>query len=90
MQDQGAGSAGYVFRVTFEGDQAATFFGDSNNRIGFIVPEEAPIDNESNDGAETFYISDADVNEVIPEPVTFVVLLAGTFGLLALRKRHYA
>ena len=86
---QGTGSAGYVFRITFEGTEAADFFANSAHRIGTLVDENNPIDNESNDGPDVFYMADADVNDVIPEPATLaVLLLTGSLALVARKKRQ--
>ena len=49
-----------------------------------------PMDNESNDGPDAFYMGDADVSQVIPipEPATLaVLLLTGSLFLLARRKK---
>ena len=87
---QGTGSAGYVFRITFEGTEAADFFANSAHRIGTLVDETTPMDNESNDGPDNFYMGDADISQVIPipEPATLaVLLLTGSLALLAPRKK---
>ena len=76
-EGQGTGSAGYAFRITFEGDEGTNFFSDDRNRVGTLVEESMAIDNESNDGPENFYVGDADVNTVVPEPASLVLLTIG-------------
>lgn len=77
----GAGQAGHIFRISFEGTEGSTFFANSNHRIGMLV--NTPMDNEANAGAECFYMGDADVN--VPEPATLLVLVVS--GLVALTAR---
>jgi len=84
-EDQGTGSAGYVFRITFEGTEGATFFGGNDHRIGMLV--QTPIDNEANGGPDSFYMGDADVNEVIPEPATLGFLLVSGLALMGCRRK---
>ena len=88
-EGQGTGSAGYVFRINFEENEfneneATLFFGNPGNRIGMIM--NTPIDNSANDGPESFYIADADVVTVTPEPATLSLLALG--GLAFLRRRR--
>ena len=52
-QDQGTGSAGFVFRITFEGTEGTTFFANNANRIGTLV--QTPIDNVASGGPDNFY-----------------------------------
>ena len=84
-EDQGTGNAGYVFRITFEGAEGATFFANDANRIGMLV--DTPMDNEANAGPDGFYMADADINEVIPEPATLAFLLASGLTLLGYRRK---
>jgi len=79
----GTGQAGHVFRVHFEGSEAANFFVNNNHRLGTLV--DIAMDNEANAGADVFYMSDADTIEVIPEPATLFVLIVG--GLLVIGAR---
>lgn len=84
----GTGQAGYVFRVNFEDAEASTFFANNAHRLGALV--QTPMDNEANAGADVFYMSDSDINE-IPEPATVLVLILGglvAISTRALRKRH--
>jgi len=74
---QGTGSAGYVFRITFEGAEAGDFFAEGGEGISMLVDESPLIENESNEGAETFYMGETEVNEMTPEPVTLVALCLG-------------
>lgn len=84
-EGQGTGSAGYVFRITFEGTEAADFFASTSHRIGMLVDPASAIDNETDDGPENFYIADSDINVVTPEPATLALLLVG--GLTLLRRK---
>lgn len=86
VNGQGIGSAGFVFRISFEGTQGSDFFAQGSNRIGLTVESANAIDNEANDGPETFYIADANVNTVVPEPATLAILLIGGLALLRRRK----
>ena len=76
---QGIGSAGYVFPITFAGSQGSDFFTVGSRRIGVSVPQLNPINNTSNDGAETFYVG-------MPEPTTLLVI--ATVGLPVLLRRR--
>ena len=78
---QGAGSAGYAFRIHFVGDEGVDFFDQPDNYVGTWVDSQNPINN-SNGGPETFYIGDVDVSTVVPEPVTLSVLALGGFVVL--------
>lgn len=77
---QGIGSAGYVFPITFTGSQGSDFFTVGSRRIGVSVPQLNPINNTSNDGAETFYVG-------MPEPTT-LVLLSMAAGLAVFHRRR--
>ena len=79
----GTGQAGYVFRITFEGTEGSDFLANEAHRIGVLV--ETPMDREANAGTEIFYMGDADVHQVIPEPATLLVLIFG--GLVAFTAR---
>ena len=83
---QGTGSSGYVFRIHFEGSEATDFFSQSDHRIGMLVDENTPINNTANDGPENFFIGDADVMVVIPEPDLVVLLVFGGLGVLGRRR----
>ena len=76
----GTGQAGHVFRITFEGTQGDDFFANDNHRIGVLV--DTPIDNQANSGPDNFYIGDADVNHVVPEPGTAGLILVTVLMLL--------
>ncbi len=76
----GTGQAGHVFRITFEGTQGDVFFGNDDHRIGVLV--DTPIDNQANSGPDNFYIGDADVNHVVPEPGTAGLILVTVLMLL--------
>ena len=78
---QGAGSAGYAFRIHFDEDEGVDFFAQSDNYVGTWVDSQNALDN-SNDGPDTFYMGDADVNTVVPEPVTLGVLALGGLAVL--------
>ncbi len=82
----GTGQAGHVFRITFEGTQGDDFFANDNHRIGVLV--DTPIDNQANSGPDNFYIGDADVNHVVPEPGTAGLILVTVLMLLRRRVRH--
>lgn len=86
-QGQGTGTAGYVFRITFEGTEGTDFFANPLNRIGVLVYENDPLDSTANAGAETFYMADADVNTVVPEPATLGFLLLSGLALLRYRRK---
>ena len=80
----GTGQAGHVFRITFEGTQGADFFANDEHRLGVLV--DTPLDNQANSGPDNFYLSDADVVQVVPEPTTLgSLMLLGT--LMLLRRR---
>jgi len=81
----GTGQAGHVFRITFEGTEGDDFFANDNHRIGVLV--DTPIDNQANSGPDNFYIGDADVHQVVPEPGTAGLILVTVLMLLG-RKRH--
>ena len=85
VNGQGIGSAGFVFRIHFDGTEGADFFDTASNRIGVTVAQADAIEHV-NDGPETFYIADANVNTVVPEPVTITILLIGALAL-QLRRR---
>ena len=87
-EGQGVGSAGYAFRISFAGAEGSDFFADNGNRIGTLVAAETPIDNIANDGPETFYVGDADVNQVVPEPVSLAMLMVGGLSGLAIRTKR--
>lgn len=84
----GTGQAGHVFRIVFEGTEGASFFGNDAHRLGTFV--QTAMDNEANAGAECFYMADADVNTVTPEPATLFVLIVGGFVAISSRawRRH--
>lgn len=83
----GTGQAGNVFRITFEGSEAADFFANSNHRIGALVT--TAMDNEANAGADVFYMGDADIMDVqvIPEPATLAFLILSGLAFLARKRR---
>jgi hypothetical protein len=81
---QGTGSAGYVFRIALDAAEATAFFADPGNHLGMAV--SVAMDNEANNGPDNFYLGDADVNNVVPEPATLVMLSLGA-GLAMLRRR---
>ena len=76
----GTGQAGHVFRITFEGTEGDEFFANDAHRMGVLV--DTPIDNQANSGPDNFYIGDADVNHVVPEPGTAGLILVSALMLL--------
>ena len=82
----GTGQAGHVFRITFEGTQGDDFFANDDHRIGVLV--DTPIDNQANSGPDNFYIGDADVNHVVPEPGTAGLILVTVLTVLGRRSKR--
>ena len=87
-QGQGTGTAGYVFRVVFQGAEGDDFFASNDNRVGMAVPDTDPIHDTASDGPDNFYIGDSDMNETIPEPSALVVVVVGGLAALARRRRR--
>ena len=78
----GLGTSGHAFRIHFVGNEGVDFFAQPDNYVGTWVDSQNAITN-SNDGPEIFYMGDADVNTVVPEPVTLGVLAMGGLVVLA-------
>ena len=81
VNGQGQGSAGYIFPVTFAGNEGTDFFSTDTNRIGVSVPESDPIRDTSDDGPEGFYVA--------PEPATLIVLALGLLPVLIGKSRRF-
>ena len=78
VNSQGAGSAGWLFRVDPMGDDVANWLSDDTNRIGIRVPDNNPIMN-ANDGPENFFFGSFP-GPVIPLPAAAwmgIALLGG-------------
>lgn len=96
-QPGGTGSAGHLFRVSFNGSfldannnlvSETVWFNNPNNRVGMLIESTAPI-GRSDSGQETFYVAQASTPtpNPVPEPAS-AGLLIGLGGMLLGRRRR--
>ena len=86
----GVGSSGYLFHVTFGAGEAATFFGNPNNRVGQEVTFANQI-TSSDDGPDNFFLAESDEGvppSEVPEPTSLLLLGSGLVGLGAWRRKQ--
>jgi len=76
------GTSDYVFNVQLTPQEAASFFGSDNNRVGMLVTD--PISNVASGGPDRFFVAAV---APIPEPAAFSIVMLAT-GAMALRRRR--
>lgn len=81
----GQGAAGWLFSVQLTAGEAASFFGDANNRVGQLITQGNAI-TDIGGGAENFFIAVPAVP--VPEPSTWAMLGAGFMMLGWMARRR--
>lgn len=84
---KGTGTAGYLFRVHLDEAEAAAFFGDDSNRVGAYILSDDPILG-GDDGMESFYLTNVNEVQAIPEPATLLLLATGALAVSARARRR--